>query len=144
MLAVGLPDGDFVLVDFGASGTLTEERGGSEELVGTLAYMAPEQIRGEHVDGRADLYSLGCVVYAASVGMIRHALDLERPGALVIDFGELDSEWWKRRAAGSTRLKAGLYRAEAAKVRELEQAAARRASTGSSRAAATAWGRSRK
>lgn len=66
-------------------------------------------------------------VYAASAGMIRHALDLERPGPLVIDFGDLDSEWWERRAAGSPRLKAGLYRAEAARVRELERAAARRA-----------------
>ena len=67
------------------------------------------------------------VVYAASAGMIRHALDLERPGPLVIDFGDLDSEWWERRATGSARLKAGLYRAEAARVRDLEQAAARRA-----------------
>jgi len=67
------------------------------------------------------------VVYAASAGMIQHALDLERPGPLVIDFGDLDSVWWERRAAGSPRLKAKLYRAEAAKVRELEQAAARRA-----------------
>jgi glycosyltransferase involved in cell wall biosynthesis len=67
------------------------------------------------------------LVYAASAGMIRHALDLERPGPLLIDFGDLDSEWWERRAAGSPRLKAGLYRAEAAKVRELELAAARRA-----------------
>ena len=67
------------------------------------------------------------VVYAASAGMIRHALDLERPGALVIDFGELDSVWWERRALGSSRLKARLYRDEAARVRELEHAAARRA-----------------
>jgi hypothetical protein len=67
------------------------------------------------------------VVYAASAGMIRHALDLERPGPLLLDFGDLDSEWWERRAAGSPRFKAGLYRAEAARVRELEQAAARRA-----------------
>ena len=67
------------------------------------------------------------VVYAASAGMIQHALDLERQGPLVIDFGDLDSEWWERRAAGSPRLTAGLYRIEAARVRELEQAAARRA-----------------
>jgi len=67
------------------------------------------------------------VVYAASAGMIRHALDLERQGPLVIDFGDLDSEWWERRAVRSPRLTAGLYRAEAARVRELEQAAARRA-----------------
>lgn len=38
------------------------------QALGSLDYMAPEQIRGENVTGAADLYSLGCVVYECVEG----------------------------------------------------------------------------
>jgi len=65
------------LCDFGLSkhasddGSLTE--GG--DLLGTLDYVAPEQIENEPVDGRTDVYSLGCVLYECLTGHVPYRKD---------------------------------------------------------------------
>ncbi|MFT5153453.1 MAG: tetratricopeptide (TPR) repeat protein, partial [Planctomycetota bacterium] len=42
------------------------ESGGA--IIGSIPYMSPEQARGEYVDARSDLYSLGCMMYEAITG----------------------------------------------------------------------------
>ncbi len=59
------------LTDFGvvkAPGVFTTQLTMAGRLVGTIAFMAPEQITGETVDSRADLYSLGAVLYMMLTG----------------------------------------------------------------------------
>jgi WD40 repeat protein len=57
------------LTDFGLARTMDDVRiTQSAVLAGTPQYMAPEQARGELLDARADLFSLGCVLYAMCVG----------------------------------------------------------------------------
>ena len=47
------------------------------QLLGTIDYIAPEQIRGEEADGRADVYSLGCVLFHALTGRVPFETDDE-------------------------------------------------------------------
>ncbi|MFO0747174.1 MAG: protein kinase [Myxococcota bacterium] len=64
-------DDDFVKVlDFGIAKALhaTGELTATGVLIGTPAFMSPEQCAGKSLDGRSDLYSLGCVAYAMLAG----------------------------------------------------------------------------
>ncbi|MCH7717794.1 MAG: serine/threonine protein kinase, partial [Gemmatimonadetes bacterium] len=69
-----LSGGHAVVMDFGIARAVSAA--GGDKLtqtgmaVGTPAYMSPEQAMGEEVDGRADIYSLGCVLYEMLVGQI--------------------------------------------------------------------------
>jgi predicted Ser/Thr protein kinase len=60
--------GHVYLSDFGLTRRLTEPRAVEPGLFGTIDYIAPEQIRGEEVDGRADVYSLGCLLCECLTG----------------------------------------------------------------------------
>jgi len=62
-------DGRVLLGDFGlAFDAATTDLTATGELVGTPYYMSPEQVRGERVDHRTDVYSLGVVLYEALSG----------------------------------------------------------------------------
>lgn len=69
MLASRVKDGDFVKVlDFGVARLEGTEVTTTGMVCGTPKYMSPEQLRGEKIDGRADLYSLGVVLYELVTG----------------------------------------------------------------------------
>jgi serine/threonine-protein kinase len=62
-------DGDRVyLGDFGLSRRLDASGPAPGSSLGTIAYVAPEQIRGDPLDGSADVYSLACVLYECLTG----------------------------------------------------------------------------
>jgi eukaryotic-like serine/threonine-protein kinase len=71
-----LPDGGVKVVDFGiaraaGSDTLTH----TGVVLGSTAYLSPEQAGGQPVDERADLYSLGCVLYEMLTGQVPFSAD---------------------------------------------------------------------
>ena len=65
------PRGEIKVMDFGiaraaagSSATMTQ----TAAVIGTAAYLSPEQARGEHVDARSDVYSTGCLLYELLTG----------------------------------------------------------------------------
>lgn len=62
------PDGVVKLMDFGVVKDLGTDMTAVGEVVGTVAYISPEQISGDGLDARADLYSLGAVLYLLLTG----------------------------------------------------------------------------
>jgi Tol biopolymer transport system component len=81
-----LNDGQVKILDFGLAKAITDGRREDADTVagtdpgtvlGTVGYMAPEQIRGQDVDGRADLFALGAVLYEMLAG--RRAFQRDTP-----------------------------------------------------------------
>ena len=71
------PDGVLKVMDFGIA-RLAQRKDGQTQagmVVGTPEYMAPEQLLGDEIDARADLYSAGVVLYECLTGKMPHSAD---------------------------------------------------------------------
>jgi serine/threonine-protein kinase len=75
------PDGRTKLMDLGiARGIEGESITRASSILGTAGYVSPEQARGDPVDHRSDIYSLGCVLYEMLTG--RPPFEAENPVAV--------------------------------------------------------------
>ncbi|PYO05927.1 MAG: hypothetical protein DMD30_13460 [Gemmatimonadetes bacterium] len=63
-----LPDGTVRILDFGLAKARDHSRSEAGVRFGTVSYMSPEQVRGDNVDARADLWALGVVLYEMLTG----------------------------------------------------------------------------
>ena len=89
ILVTAGPQGDHALVcDFGLARHVSEVSSltGDRGFVGTIDYVPPEQIAGGEIDGRADVYSLGCVLYEALTG----SRPYDRESELAVVFAHLN------------------------------------------------------
>lgn len=64
--------GNAIVADFGIARALSgyTEQTGTNMVVGTPQYFSPEQARGQTLDGRADIYSLGVTLFKAATGVL--------------------------------------------------------------------------
>jgi serine/threonine-protein kinase len=67
------------LTDFGLTKRIASRTAltAAGRTVGTAAYLAPEQIRGQDVDARTDIYAFGCVLYECLIGEVPFARDTD-------------------------------------------------------------------
>ena len=73
------PDDHAYVSDFGLTKRAVSVSGLTEtgQLIGTIDYVAPEQIKGDPVDQRADVYSLGCLLFECLTGHAPYPRDIE-------------------------------------------------------------------
>jgi serine/threonine protein kinase len=65
-----LKDGSVKVADFGIARLQSNQNTLTQEALGSVHYISPEQAKGSHVDARSDLYSLGVVMYEMLTGRL--------------------------------------------------------------------------
>ena len=74
------------LADFGLTQSTSDRTVSEGQLMGTVDYVAPEQIRGDDVNGRADTYALGCLLFETLTG----SLPFEGASDVAVVFAHLE------------------------------------------------------
>ncbi len=115
------PDGTVKVLDFGlakalaaepasgsgvnltASPTVTSAQTRDGVILGTAAYMSPEQARGKAVDKRADIWAFGCVLYEMLTGKTAFAADTVSDTLVGVLSGEVDWNALPRETPASVR-----------------------------------------
>ena len=92
--------GNAIVADFGIARALSGyvEQTGTNMVVGTPQYFSPEQARGQPLDGRADIYSLGVTLFKAATGVLPFQGD---------DWYEIARQHMEDPAAASARVQSG-------------------------------------
>ncbi len=71
-----LADGTIKVTDFGiARFSRSEQRTITDKAIGSVHYISPEQARGDFTDGRADIYSVGVILYEMTTGRVPFQAD---------------------------------------------------------------------
>jgi tRNA A-37 threonylcarbamoyl transferase component Bud32 len=83
-------DGRVKLTDFGVARLDTSDLTSRGQFVGTPNYASPEQVEGRPVDGRADLFCLGVVLFRCATGVLPFAADSLTAVSLRIARGEFE------------------------------------------------------
>ncbi|MEP6917603.1 MAG: protein kinase, partial [Acidobacteriota bacterium] len=108
------PDGTVKVLDFGlakASGegsdpdlpTVTSDHTGIGVVLGTAAYMSPEQARGQPVDKRTDIWAFGCVLYEMLTG--RRAFEGESRSDILAAVLDREPDWTRVPETSPSRLR---------------------------------------
>jgi len=95
-------DGIVKVVDFGIARVMETSRTQTGMLIGTFAYMSPEQYHGEHADERSDIWSFGVLMYellayqrpftGATPASLMHSICQQEPNSLVQVLPDCPSE----------------------------------------------------
>lgn len=84
-------EGENIEEDLQTSPTLTAAATRAGVMLGTAAYMAPEQARGKHVDRRADIWAFGCILYEMLAG--RSAFEGETTSDILACVIRAEPDW---------------------------------------------------
>jgi serine/threonine protein kinase len=82
------PEGVVKVVDFGIARITDSSKTQTGTLLGTVSYMSPEQLRGQHADQRSDIWSLGAVLYELLTG--QRAFDGDNHAAIMMSILQND------------------------------------------------------